>query len=109
VAVRRVHKAWQYAYRDRRVKKREWRRLWIQRINAGSRQYGMRYSRLIPHLRYCHIDLNRKVLAELASMEPFAFKAVMDVIQAERQEYALKQQQQTEQTEEETEQAPMAA
>lgn len=87
VAIRRVEKAWQYAYRDRKVKKREIRRLWIQRLSAASRQYGMRYSRLIAHLRYCNMSLNRKVLSELAAMEPFAFKSVMDVIQAERELY----------------------
>jgi len=73
-------------------------------MSAGARQYGMRYSRLIPHLRYCNIPLNRKVLSEMAAMEPFAFKAVIDVIQAEHQEY-LKQKEE-EETEEKT---PMAA
>lgn len=87
VAIRRVQKAWQYAYRDRKVKKREWRRLWIQRISAGGRQYGLRYSRFIAHMRYCNITLNRKVLSEMASMEPFAFKAVVDVMQAEHKIY----------------------
>ena len=87
VAIRRVEKAWQYAYRDRKVKRRLWRRLWIQRINAGSRQYGMRYSRVIAHQRFCNITLNRKVLSELAAMEPFAFRAVINVLQAENKLY----------------------
>lgn len=110
VAIRRVHKAWQYAYRDRRVKKREWRRLWISRCNAGARQYNVRYSRLIAHLRYCRIDLNRKVLSELAGMEPFAFKAVIDVIQAERREYLQKKEEdERAAAEEEAERTPVAA
>ena len=87
VAIRRVEKAWQYAYRDRKNQRRTFRRMWIQRMSAGARQYGMRYSRLIAHLRYCNISLNRKVLSDLAAMEPFAFKAVMDVIQMEHQQY----------------------
>ena len=101
MAIRRVEKAWQYSYRDRKVKRREFRRLWIQRMSAGVRQYGMRYSRLIAHLRYCNITLNRKVLSELAAMEPFAFKAMMDVIQTEHQQYL--QQKEADETE------PMAA
>ena len=111
VAIRRVEKAWQYAYRDRKVKKRDFRRLWIQRLSAGSRQYGMRYSRLIAHLRYCNVTLNRKVFSELAAMEPFAFKAVMDVIQAEREEYLKDQEATAQQPAEEDDEtaAPMAA
>jgi large subunit ribosomal protein L20 len=80
VAIRRVQKAWQYAYRDRRRKKREWRKLWILRVQAGARQYGWRYSAIIPALANQHIALNRKVLADLAANEPFAFKSVVDVI-----------------------------
>mmetsp|Transcript_12746 Transcript_12746/g.24491 ORF Transcript_12746/g.24491 Transcript_12746/m.24491 type:complete len:151 (+) Transcript_12746:25-477(+) len=82
VAIRRVEKAWQYAYRDRRVKKRNWRKLWIQRIQAGARQYGIRYSAFIPALNRSNIALNRKVLAEMAANEPFAFKSVLDTVKA---------------------------
>ena len=82
IAIRRVEKAWQYAYRDRRVKHREWRKLWIQRIQAGVRQYGFRYSAFIPALNRSNIQLNRKVLAEMAANEPFAFKSVVDTVKA---------------------------
>jgi large subunit ribosomal protein L20 len=80
VAVRRVQKAQQNAYRDRRVKKREVRRLWIQQVNAGARAYGVSYSELIHGLKASHIDLNRKVLADMAANEPYSFKSVLDVV-----------------------------
>ena len=80
VAVRRVQKAQQNAYRDRRVKKREVRRLWIQQVNAGARAYGVSYSELIHGLKTSHIDLNRKVLADMAANEPYSFKSVVDVV-----------------------------
>jgi large subunit ribosomal protein L20 len=82
IAIRRVHKSWQYAYRDRRVKKRNWRKLWIMRVQAGVRQYDWSYSRFIPALQSANIELNRKVLADLAANEPFSFKAVVDVARA---------------------------
>lgn len=87
VAIRRVEKAWQYAYRDRKVKKRMWRTLWIQRLSAAGRQYNLTYSRLIAHLRYTNISLNRKVLSELAATEPFAFKSVVDLLQLQNRNY----------------------
>jgi large subunit ribosomal protein L20 len=87
-----VQKAWQYAYRDRRTKKRLWRTLWIQRIQAGVRQYNMSYSRFIHNLYYYNqIGLNRKVLSELAAMEPFAFKAVVDVVHQQQTQYEQQQ------------------
>jgi len=67
-----------YAYRDRRVKKREFRKLWIQRINAGARQFGISYSQLIGKLNSKDIQINRKVLADLAMNNPEAFKAIVD-------------------------------
>lgn len=76
-----MEKAWQYAYRDRRRKKREWRKLWIMRLQAAGRQYHWRYSAFIPALKQSNIQLNRKVLSELAANEPFAFKAIVDVIE----------------------------
>ena len=79
VALERVRKARQYAYRDRKVKKREFRSLWIQRINAGSRMYGMTYNVLINRMLKSNITLNRKVLADLAVTEPLSFKSVVDV------------------------------
>ncbi|MES2457665.1 MAG: 50S ribosomal protein L20, partial [Bacteroidota bacterium] len=73
-------KGLQYAYRDRKVKKREFRGLWIQRINAGARQYGISYSQFIGKLATKNIGLNRKVLADLAMNHPEAFKAVIDAV-----------------------------
>ena len=80
VATESVNRALNYAYRDRRVKKREFRKLWIQRINAGARQYGMSYSVFMGKLAAKDIDINRKVLADLAMNEPEAFKAVVDQV-----------------------------
>ncbi len=77
VAKNAVDKAMGYAYRDRRTKKRAFRRLWIARINAGARQNGLSYSKLIHLLNINHIELNRKVLADLAMNHPQAFSAVV--------------------------------
>ena len=74
VAVQAVEKSLQYAYRDRRVKKRNFRSLWIQRINAGARLEGMTYARFINGLKLCGIEIDRKNLANLAATEPLAFK-----------------------------------
>lgn len=78
VAKNAVEKAMCYAYRDRRNKKRTFRNLWIQRINAGARQYGMSYSVFMGKVKSNNIELNRKVLADLAMNHPEAFKAVVD-------------------------------
>lgn len=80
VAKNTVEKGLQYAYRDRKVKKREFRALWIQRINAGTRQYGISYSQFIGKLAAKNIGLNRKVLADLAMNHPEAFKAIVDTV-----------------------------
>ncbi len=77
VAKNAVDKAMGYAYRDRRAKKRAFRRLWIARINAGARQNGISYSKLMHLLSQKGIDLNRKVLADLAMHHPQAFSAVV--------------------------------
>ncbi len=69
-----------YAYRDRRNKKREFRKLWIQRINAATRQYGMNYSQFIGKLNAKDIQINRKVLADLAMNHPDAFKAIVESV-----------------------------
>ncbi len=69
----------QYAYRDRRARKGDFRQLWIQRINAGARQHGMSYSRLIAGLRTAGVDVDRKVLADLAVRDDAAFGALVDV------------------------------
>jgi large subunit ribosomal protein L20 len=78
VAKHSVDKGLQYAYRDRRTRKRQFRRLWITRINAAARQNGTTYSRLISDLRKQNIGLNRKVLADLAMHDPRAFASVVD-------------------------------
>ena len=80
VAKNAYEKGQQYAYRDRRTKKRNFRALWIQRINAGVRQYGMSYSVFIGKLHKNDIQLNRKVLADLAMNHPDAFKTVVDAV-----------------------------
>ena len=80
VAKNAVEKAMGYAYIGRKQKKRNFRALWIQRINAGSRQYGMSYSVFMGKLHSGGIELNRKVLADLAMNHPEAFKAVVDKV-----------------------------
>lgn len=80
IAKNTVEKGLQYAYRDRKVKKREFRGLWIQRINAGAREYGVSYSQLIGKLSAKNIGLNRKVLADLAMNHKDAFKAIIDAV-----------------------------
>lgn len=80
VAKNAVEKAMLYAYRDRRTKKRNFRSLWISRINAGAREHGMSYSQFIGKVKSNNIELNRKVLADLAMNNPQAFKAVVDKI-----------------------------
>ena len=77
VAKNAVEKGLQYSYRDRRVKKRDFRKLWIQRINAGARLEGMSYSEFMGKIKKANIDLNRKVLADLAMNHPDAFKAIV--------------------------------
>ena len=74
----RLEKSLQYAYRDRRVKKREFRGLWIQRINAAVREHGLTYSRFISGLASAGIEVDRKVLSELAIAEPAAFAAIVE-------------------------------
>ena len=80
VAKNAVDKGLQYAYRDRRQKKRNFRALWIQRINAGARLHGMSYSEFMGKVNSKGIELNRKTLADLAMNHPDAFKAVVDSI-----------------------------
>ena len=77
-----VDKAGQYAYRDRRNKKRSFRALWIQRINAAARLEGLTYSRFISGLEAAGIQLDRKVLADIAGRAPVAFKAIADQVRA---------------------------
>ncbi|MFD1313985.1 50S ribosomal protein L20 [Namhaeicola litoreus] len=80
VAKNAVEKALSYSYRDRKNKKRNFRGLWIQRINAGARLNGISYSQLMGKLKANNIDLNRKVLADLAMNNPEAFKAIVEKV-----------------------------
>ncbi len=82
VANQAVEKAGQYAYRDRKAKKRNFRSLWIQRINAASRSHGLTYGRFINGLGRAGIEVDRKVLADLAVHEPEAFKSLVDQAEA---------------------------
>ena len=80
VAKNAVEKGMQYSYRDRKNKKRTFRSLWIQRINAGARLHGMSYSQFMGKIHANKIELNRKVLADLAMNNPQAFKAIVDKV-----------------------------
>ena len=80
VAKNAVEKGLVYAYRDRKQKKRDFRGLWIQRINAGVREYGLSYSQFMGALKKADINLNRKVLADLAMKNPAAFKGIVEKV-----------------------------
>ncbi len=82
VAKQAVEKAAQYAYRDRKARKRNFRALWIQRINAATREHGMTYGRFIDGLNKAGIEVDRKVLSDLAINQPEAFKALVEKAQA---------------------------
>ncbi len=82
VARQAVEKARQYAYRDRKVRKRTFRALWIQRINAAARENGLTYGRLIDGLKKAGIELDRKVLADIAVHEPQTFKGLVEAASA---------------------------
>ena len=84
VAVQAVERSMQYAYRDRRSKKRDFRGLWIQRINAGVRMHGLTYSQFISGLKKATIEIDRKVLAELAVNQPETFKLLVEKAQSAR-------------------------
>jgi large subunit ribosomal protein L20 len=77
IALEKVEKGLQYAYRDRRNKKRDFRGLWIQRINAGAREHGLTYSQFMHGVKLAGIDIDRKVLSDLAIREPEAFTAIV--------------------------------
>ena len=77
VAIEKVEKALRYAYRDRRNKKRDFRALWIQRINAAAREHGLTYGQFMHGVKLAGLDLDRKVLSDLAIREPAAFAAVV--------------------------------
>ncbi len=80
IALERLEKSLQYAYRDRRQKKRDFRGLWIQRINAAVREHGLVYSRFIAGLKQAEIELDRKVLAAIAYDDPAAFAAIVEQV-----------------------------
>jgi len=82
VAIEKVEKALRYAYRDRRNRKRDFRALWIQRINAGARQHGLTYSQFMHGIKLAGLDLDRKVLSDIAIREPEAFQAIAVTAQA---------------------------
>lgn len=82
VAKNQVERAWQQAYVGRKLKKRDFRRLWIQRINAAARQHDLSYSRFIAALKQHNIELNRKVLADLAMNHPEIFSAIVSEIKS---------------------------
>ena len=82
IAMERLEKALRYAYRDRRVKKREFRGLWIQRINAAVREHGLTYSRFIAGLKKAGIEMDRKVLSAIAFDDPAAFAEIVRKVQA---------------------------
>ncbi|MDT7934926.1 MAG: 50S ribosomal protein L20 [Sphingomonadaceae bacterium] len=82
IAKQAVEKAGQYAYRDRKTRKRNFRSLWIQRINAGVRELGLTYSRFIAGLEAAGIELDRKILADLAMNEPEAFRGIVERVRA---------------------------
>ena len=81
-AIERVEKGLQYAYRDRRARKRSFRGLWIQRINAGAREHGLTYSQFMNGIKRAGIEVDRKVLSDLAVREPAAFKTLTEKAQA---------------------------
>lgn len=82
-ATEAVNRAMKYAYRDRRVRKREFRKLWIARINAAARTYSISYSRLIDGINKAHVALDRKMLADLAVNDPQGFAVVVDIAKGE--------------------------
>jgi large subunit ribosomal protein L20 len=82
VAIEKVEKALRYAYRDRRDKKRDFRALWIQRINAGAREHGLTYSQFMHGVKLAGLDLDRKVLSDIAICAPEGFAAIVSTAQA---------------------------
>ena len=89
IALQRVEKALRYAYRDRKNRNRDMRALWIARINAKVREYGLVYSKFIDGLKKLGIDLNRKVMSEMAISQPEAFESLIKQVQVKRIEMAV--------------------
>ena len=84
IAKQAVMRAGQYAYRDRRARKRVFRRLWITRINAGSRSHGITYSQFMAGLKKLSIDIDRKVLSDMAIHDPAGFAGIVEQVKAQR-------------------------
>ena len=82
IAIEKVEKGLQYAYRDRRNRKRDFRGLWIQRINAGVREHGLTYSQFMHGLKRAGLDLDRKVLSDIAIREPESFEAIVATVKS---------------------------
>src|ERR1700745_76815 len=82
VAIEKVEKALRYAYRDRRNRKRDFRALWIERINAGAREHGLTYSQFMHGVKLAGLDIDRKVLSDIAIREPEAFQAIATTAQS---------------------------
>ena len=85
IAIQKVEKGLQYAYRDRRVKKRNFRSLWIQRINAGARENGMSYSQFIKGINNAEIQIDRKILADIAMNNPITFKSIVEKVRKSKE------------------------
>ena len=83
IAKNAVERGWVYSYRDRKNRKRDFRRLWIARINAATREHGLSYSKFINGLKQAGVEVNRKVLADLAVREPAAFEALVKQAKAQ--------------------------
>lgn len=80
IAIERVERALQYMYRDRRNRKRDMRGLWVQRINAAVREHGLTYSKFVGGMKAAHIDIDRKILSELAVNNPKEFSSIVDKV-----------------------------
>ena len=85
IAVQKVEKGLQYAYRDRRTKKRNFRALWIQKINAGTREHGMSYSQFIHGIKKAEIEIDRKILADIALNNPITFKSIVEKVRGRKE------------------------
>jgi large subunit ribosomal protein L20 len=84
IAIRAVHRAWQKAYVGRKLRKRDLRKEWIQRINASTRQFGLSYAHMVRYLPAAGVNLNRKVLSDLAVTEPYTFRALVEIAQLQK-------------------------
>jgi len=84
IAIRAVHRAWQKAYVGRKLRKRDLRKEWIQRINASTRQFGLSYAHMVRYLPAAGVNLNRKILSDIAITEPYTFRALVEIAQLQK-------------------------